>query len=289
MNLNKINWGKLAIFLFIVVMPAVAVGISNWYAFRDSFVIATILLIITVGVAGVTTYFSGSAMAKIRQYCLIFDVIICIVLCINLTSHFLLAREVAAAKTATENRHIEEERRAAFKKAENEQAQRLLEQQAELVAQQKEALRMEAIRNDSARKAGVKPPVAPAPLVPVQVAPIVEATPTPDALRTDLNAIEDARKPSDKPLTEEEVKKSWNPTLTFWAFVDVFVAVLGGAILSAIWQWDRNGNGIDDDEEQGTTLALTPAQTEQLIKLLGPGSKPGPGFQPPVKAEKSRD
>jgi hypothetical protein len=137
--------------------------------------------------------------------------------------------------------------------------------------------------------------------VPVQVDPVAEATPTPDALRTDLNAIEAARKPSDKPMTEEEVKKAWNPTLTFWAFVDVFVAVLGGAILSAIWQWDRNGNGIDDAKEASGESAvqapqLSPDIVAQIIQAVGyaqkalpPSSPQVKGMAPPAKAEKPRD
>ncbi len=256
----KFNLAKLAIFVFTVLLPAVAVGISNWYVFRDSFVIATILLVITVGVAAVTTYYSGAALAKIRKYCLIFDLLICVVLCINLTSHFLLARDVSAAKEGVEDRHIEEERKAVFQRNHTEQQARLLAAQSELLKQQKEALKMEAIRNDAARKAGVRPAAALA-LAPVGEAP--QAQGTTDPLQSDLAAITESRK-LEKSLTPEDVKKHWNGWLTFWAFVDVFVAVIGGSLLASIWQWDRNGNGIADEEEeaqpQRQPISMAPQQ-----------------------------
>lgn len=245
---KSFNFAKLAIFIFTVFLPAVAVGISNWYVFRDSFVIATILLIITVGVAAVATYYSGAALARIRKYCLMFDLLIGIVLCINLTSHFLLARDVSAAKESVEDRHIEEERKAVFQRNQTEQQQRILDAQAKLLEQQQKALRAEALRNDSAKRLGVKPAPQSSSII---IGPKFEpsAEPTTDPLQANLAAITESRQ-AEKSLTPEEVKKKWNGWLTFWAFVDVFVAVIGGSILASIWQWDRNDNGISDDEEE---------------------------------------
>lgn len=254
----KFNWAKLAIFCCTVLLPAVAVGISNYYVFRDSFLIATILLVITVGVAAVTTYYSGAALSKIRKYCLIFDLIIGLVLCINLTSHFLLARDVGAAKDSVEDRHIEEERKAVFKRDQTEQQTKLLTAQADLLKQQEKALKMEAVRNDAARRAGVRP-LAAVPVAPINIGPDPESSG--DSLQSELAAITKARK-IDPPMSPEEIKKKWNGWLTFWAFVDVFVAVLGGLVLASIWQWDRNNNGIDDEEEQQPrSISMAPRAT----------------------------
>jgi len=256
----KLNWAKLAIFVFTVLLPAIAVGISNWYVFRDSFVMATILLVITVGVAAVTTYYSGAALDKIRRYCLIFDLLIGVVLCINLTSHFLLAREVSAAKEAVEDRHIEEERHAVLQKKKTEQAALLLERQATLLNAQRDALRMEAVRNDAARKAGVRPGSG-VTLPPMPDMSDSTAEQPTDSLRAELDGIKKSRE-AKPPSDPDAVKRAWNPWLTFWAFVDVFIAVIGGLTLASLWQWDRNNNGIPDDEEE--EWALPEGETKSL-------------------------
>src|SRR5262245_3574162 len=102
------GWRKLILFTFIVLLPALVVGISNFFVFPDSALSATLMLLVTVGVSGVFTYFSGDATARIRRYCIIADVVICVILCVNLGSHWLLAREVSASKQGVEERHVEE-------------------------------------------------------------------------------------------------------------------------------------------------------------------------------------
>src|SRR5262249_3710894 len=78
------------------------------------------MLLTTVGVAGVFTYFSGDATAKVRRYCIISDIIICLILCLNLGAHWLLAREVSAARQGVEERHSEEDREELRRSAEAE-------------------------------------------------------------------------------------------------------------------------------------------------------------------------
>src|SRR5262245_47959463 len=100
-------WRKTIIFTFIVLLPAVVVGISNFHVFPDSALSATIMLLITVGVAGVFTWQSGNATERISRFCVLADIIICAILCVNLGGHWLLAREVSAARRGVEERHAE--------------------------------------------------------------------------------------------------------------------------------------------------------------------------------------
>jgi len=64
-----IYWRKIILFTFTVLVPAIFVGVSNFAVFPDSSLPATLMLIVTVGIAGVFTYFSGDATAKVRRYC----------------------------------------------------------------------------------------------------------------------------------------------------------------------------------------------------------------------------
>src|SRR5215831_5827203 len=101
---------KLVIYAFTVLLPAIVVGISNFTVFPDSAWAATIMLVVTAGVAGVFTYFSGDATARVRRYCIIANIAICAVLCFNLGGHWILAREVSAARQGVVERHAEEDR-----------------------------------------------------------------------------------------------------------------------------------------------------------------------------------
>src|SRR5215813_6331016 len=100
---------KVILFVFIVFLPAVVVGISNYHVFPDSFLASTIMLAVTVGVSGIFTYYSSDATKRIARYCFFADVAIAVILCANLGSHWLLSREVSAAKQATVERHEEED------------------------------------------------------------------------------------------------------------------------------------------------------------------------------------
>src|SRR5215471_2353898 len=99
---------KLILFVFIIIGPAVIVGISNFNVFPDSSWQATLMLVVTVGVAAVFTWQSSNATARISRYCVCADFVICLILCLNLAGHWILAREVSAAKQGVEERHQEE-------------------------------------------------------------------------------------------------------------------------------------------------------------------------------------
>jgi hypothetical protein len=140
------GWRKLILFSFIVLLPALVVGISNFYVFPNSALSATLMLIVTVGVSGIFTYFSGDATARIRRYCIAADVVICVILCINLGSHWLLAREVSASKQGVEERHVEEDREEQRRKAEAERQLALRKADTDLAKAQANASYAESRR-----------------------------------------------------------------------------------------------------------------------------------------------
>jgi hypothetical protein len=108
---------KLLLFTVTVLLPALVVGISNFTVFPDSLIPATIMLVITAGAAAIFTWQSSNATAKIARYCVCADFVICAILCLNLAGHWILAREVSAAKLGVTERHAEEDRQLDREKA----------------------------------------------------------------------------------------------------------------------------------------------------------------------------
>src|SRR5262245_45431907 len=216
-------WYKLIIFAFIVVGPAIVVGVSNYTAFPDSFGLATVMLIVTVGVAGVFTWKSGDATPKIVRYCIISDVIICAVLCANMAGHWILAREVSGAKQGTAERHTEEDREEGRRKADAER--QLALKKAEINLQLAQAKNAEAERRRlrqlpweqrySTATVQQQPPV---------VIPTLGPQPIPEA-----------GKPRE---TEQQVRDKWWWFLTALAIAECAASVLAGGILIGVWEWD---------------------------------------------------
>ena len=113
-------WRKSIIYVFTALLPTLMVGISNFHVFPDASLLATLMLVVTAGVTGGFSYFSGDATAKVRRHCILTDVAICAILYFNLGGHWLLAREVSAAKQGVEERHAEEDRELQLEKAKTE-------------------------------------------------------------------------------------------------------------------------------------------------------------------------
>lgn len=227
---------KIILFTFVVLLPALTVGISNAYVFPDSFLLATILLIVTVGIAAVFTWFSGEATPKIARYCILADILICAILVVNVGGHWMLAREVSAAKQGVEERHAEEDREEIRKAADVEQRLKLAEAEAKLAKEQAKAAYQERRRLAalpveqrrsvlSAPKSEPAPSVSPLSLVPVASAPVAAIKPK---------------------LTPEQVRERWWWFLTALAIAECAASVLAGAILAGVWEWDRNRDGIPD-------------------------------------------
>lgn len=237
------GWGKATIFACCVLAAALGVGVSNYYVFYDSFWMATILLAITVGVAAVAAYYSGDATPKVRHYCIVFHLVIGAVLCVNLASHFVLSRQISAAKEGVEDRHAEENRQETFRQLEADRQAKLLAEQRALAEEERKRLRAEAAKLETMRRMGYRGGYM-APQQAVMPAPTPTPAPAlPDALT--------AKREEEKVITKspEQLQREWNPWLTFWAFADVFISVLGGLILAGRWEWDRNHDGIADDQQ----------------------------------------
>jgi hypothetical protein len=238
------RWRVFILYVLIVLISAIIIGISNWHVFRDSFLSATLMLLLTVGVAGVFSYFAGDATPKISRYCIVATVVLSAILCANLTGHWLLAREVSAAKQGVEERDAEKDKELRRKKTETELEIKLKEADAALLKQQTAASNAESRRLDrlplEQRRSALRAQVA----KPKEVAP--GPTPTPDAEATPEPKAVAAT------LTPDQVREKWWIWLTVLAIAEVAASVLSGSILGGIWEWDRDHDGIADHKQPKT-------------------------------------
>jgi len=222
-------WRKSIIYVFTVLLPALMVGISNFHVFPDASLLATLMLVVTAGVAGVFTYFSGDATAKVRRYCILADVAICAILCVNLGGHWILAREVSAARQGVEERHAEEEREERRREAEAQRQLRLKEAEAELVRDQTKVIREERRRlaqlPPGERRSVLKTP----PKVEAAAAPATAATIQPLSL-----APVETPKTLAPRMTPDEVREKWWWFLTALAIAECAASVLAGVVLSGV-------------------------------------------------------
>ena len=237
-------WRKIILFTFTVLTPAIIVGISNFAVFPDSSLPATLILIVTVGIAGVFTYFSGDATAKVRRYCILADIAICAILCVNLGGHWILAREVSAARQGVEERHAEEDRELQREMAKTELEIARKQADAELAKQN-------AVLQNAERRRLAQ--------LPIDQRRSTLATPTPGAKATpliqpmalvgpaDVKAVAVESAPR---LTPEQVREKWWWFLTALAIAVCAASVLAGVILAGVWEWDRNHDGIPDNLHQ---------------------------------------
>jgi len=232
-------WRKIILFTFIVLLPAVIVGISNFHVFPDSSLSATLMLIVTVGVAGVFTYFSSDATVRIRRYCIAADVLISAILCINLGSHWILAREVSAARQGVEEKHAEEDREDRRRRAETERQLALKQAEADLLKQQ-----TAAINAERRRLAQLPPEQRRSALSGGAVNPKAEANASVAILQHGESMTPEAT-PAPR-LTPEQVREKWWWFLTALAIAECAASVLAGAILAGVWEWDRDHDGVPD-------------------------------------------
>lgn len=235
---------KLILFFFVVFLPAVVVGISNFHVFPDSSLPATLMLLTTVGVAGVFTWQSGNATEKIRRYCIVADVIIALILCLNLGAHWLLGREISAARQGVEERHAEEDRELQREKEKTELQIARDKSAADLA--RAEARRLAQLPL-SQRRAQPTPKSEPTKAPEVAVAASVSAPIAPTLAR----------------MAPDQVRDSWWWKLTALAFAECFASVLAGAILAGVWEWDRNRDGIPDHLQQHVDTAAPDMEVTQ--------------------------
>jgi hypothetical protein len=282
-------WRKSIIYVFTVLLPALMVGISNFHVFPDASLLATLMLVVTAGVAGVFTYFSGDATAKVRRYCILADVVICAILCVNLGGHWILAREVSAARQGVEERHAEEEREERRREAEVERQLRLKEAEAALVRDQAKVIREERRRlaqlPPEERRSVLKAP------------PKVEAAPTPRAVARlqplSLAPVETSKTIAPR-MTPDDVREKWWWFLTALAIAECAASVLAGVVLSGVWEWDRNHDGISDHLQNRAGVALprevSAPKTESLERSgAGKAQKVARNFDEPLSRQGSKE
>lgn len=233
---KRVYWPKVAMFCLAIVLPQVAVGWSNREVFPDALWIATIIIVVIIGVSGISTYFSGNAAPKTRKYALWHDFTVAALTCVVLLFHFQVAREVSAGKqaraaqevkdkTGQENLDRDVQRQLALKQAENEAAKA----EVEKLREQRRVL----IQLPASQRKGI---------VAANVAPTANALPSfTSAAKSDAPASTAVIK------SPEEVRAEWFSWL-FWASaLEIVIAVLGGMVLMMVWQWDVDGDGIADN------------------------------------------
>ena len=225
---------KLILFCFTVLIPAVIVGISNFTVFPDAAWLATLMLAVTAGIAAVFTWQSGEATRKIARYCICADFVICAILCVNLGCHWLLAREVSAARQGVTERHSEEDRDDRRKSADTDRQLALKKAEADL--QEAERRRLRLLPRSERRSAMPTPEPTNAPIMaPMSLVAAGTVSISTLTLR----------------LTPDQVRESWWYKLTALAFAETFASVLAGAILFGMWEWDRNRDSIPDHLQAG--------------------------------------
>ena len=242
-------WRKSIIYVFTVLLPALMVGISNFHVFPDASLLATLMLVVTAGVAGVFTYFSGDATAKVRRYCILADVTICAILCVNLGGHWILAREVSGAKQGVVERHTEEDRADARKTADAQRQLALKKADLDLQREERRRLRLLPVAE---RRSTISAPAA----EPTQATPSLIA---PMSLAAAGSAVSVPIVTAPR-LTPDQVREKWWWFLTGLAIAECAASVLAGVVLSGVWEWDRNHDGIPDHLQRPVEVVTAPGK-----------------------------
>jgi plasmid stabilization system protein ParE len=202
------------------------------------------MLLITAGVAGLFTWKSNQATPRIVRYCIIADIIVCALLCVNVGCHWIFSRQLSGAKQSTVERHAEEDREEKRKMAEVQRQLALRKAEADLAKADAErsASAARAISAEARRLAQLPrwmrrdSPMSAPTARPVTSEPTVIGTPV--AL-TDIEVMKSR-------ATEEQIRENWWWTLIALAFAECFASILAGGILMGVWEWDRNADGIPD-------------------------------------------
>lgn len=273
LKVKRVHWPKVSMFAFAVVLPAIAIGISNKHVFAAAFPIATIGLIVTVGICLISTYFSGNAAPKTRRYAMFHDLVIALILCVNFLFHFQVSREVSAAEDA----------RTASEKAgkvEQENLDRDTQRQLALSTARKELLTAETQTLKEQRRVLVQLPHSQRRLVAKPTAQQPENAATPGF--STAATIQPKAEHVDIIGSPEEIRASWFGWLFWAAAAEIFAAILGGMILMMIWQWDVDGDGVAD-HLQSHRVGFAPALPAPVRAASKPNTSGNFTFPPPPK------
>ena len=257
--LHRLHWPKLAMFGFAIFLPQVAVGWSNREVFPDALWIATIIVVVIIGISGISTYFSGNAAPKTRRYALWHDFAVAAMTCVVLLFHFQVAREVSAGKEARKVQ-IEDT------KTGQENLDRDVQRQLALKKADADAAKIETEKLKEQRRVLLQLP----PSQRRAMGGTAQSQASPSST-TAFSSLPGTTKPQADSIikTPEEVRAAWFGWL-FWASaIEIIIAVLGGMILMMVWQWDVNGDGIEDRLQNLTPEELWAESPETYTKLYG--------------------
>lgn len=255
-------WGKVAGMFFAVLVPGVLLAIANAQVFPESTWLATGMVLVSIGIAGIFTVASAYATPNVRRYMLFAHLALCLVMGANLACHWVLAREMSGARQSVEERRVEEDRAEERRKAAVADAEKLIAAQRDLSQAEAKRLNAEAWRNNTARQLGLSVPRLSVPpgsrrvtasQAPVSVAPVIPELPKP----TDSVSV----------VTVEAVMAKWNPRLIWLAIADFLVSLVAFGIAMLMWEWDKDGDGVADHAQRQprrAPLGYAPAPVEAL-------------------------
>lgn len=260
-----------SLWVLIVLAPAIAIAISTYYVFPESFKIIGIMLLISVGVSAWIVHNSDEPLQQIRRFGLIVKFAVAIVMFLSLAVHVQVSRELSAANHSRTERHEEEDR--AEERRDKEARRRKLEAEARAAELAAAGVVIEQQRKLNYGLRVGQRKAAPVPEAAQETTdPLTVPTPTP--------------KPPDKAaaiVTPESVREYWSPWMFLLAILDALIAIVGGARLLVLLHWDGNGNDVPDWMERLTPEELWARSPEHYAKLYGqrPATN-GTNLQPPT-------
>jgi len=253
------HWRGWLIFAVAVCVPAWIVYDSNNKVFPEMWEVMTALLVVTVGASALTHDMADEPDTTLRQFGLVFMVVLGFVLYVNVVNHVSYGRELLASQKSVSERDTERQKQ-------NDDAEREKNRQVELAKAQESLLKAE--RNlvvqlpVNQRRAVQHRPITPT------VTPAGSATP-PNQTPT-----QQAAGPS---LTPAQVRDKWNPRLLRMLVLETGLAIVGLLVLFAVRHWDGDGNGVPDWLER---IAKQMTKLEFAQTYPKPFSKYGPILYP---------
>lgn len=250
-----------SLWALIVFAPAVAIAISTYYVFPESFKIIAIMLVISVGVSAWILRNSDEPLAQIRRFGLHVKFALAFVLFLNLAVHVQVSRELSAANHSRAERHEEEDREQDRKDKEARRDKLKADAKAtELAAATglvEQTRKMNYGLKVGQRKSVDLPAVAEASVDPL-------AAPTAQSV-TAQHVV----------TTPEDVRNSWSGWMFTLAIIESLIAVVGGARLMVMLHWDADGNDVPDWMEKLSPEDLWARSPEHYAKLYPNHPTPG--------------
>lgn len=283
----KVFLVMLLVFIGAGLIPALLIAHSNKTVFPTTLYMANGMLVIAI-IADVVCMISASSKKAdgwVMWAGCLFLLALGGVLWWNLGGHWQLSREIDGATASVREADLEREKLERLADKAKEREKELSETRRKEMEAQALLEKNQAINRDAAvrqfRATGVRV-AAPKPI----------ATTTPQN-ETPAKTEEQITSPLSvkSKITPEEVRASWNETLTMRAYIEAGVGIFSLIILMALWHGDLNGNGVTDRIERLFVVDpdfVRSSYPSEYAKLSGTTEKPriAPGMAP-ARAESS--